>query len=103
MTILLDSGTTTFEIAKLLKHHDNLTVVTNDIKIAAELMNSNLTTIVVGGKLQNGVGALYGSLTEATLREMNVDLFFLGAHAIHPFIGCNNAYIRKSCFEKSND
>src|SRR5690625_3135992 len=33
-TILLDSGTTTLEIAKLLKQKQNITVITNDIKIA---------------------------------------------------------------------
>ena len=35
--ILLDSGTTTLELAKLLKDANNLTVVTNDLQIALEL------------------------------------------------------------------
>ncbi len=38
--ILLDSGTTTLEIARLLKVKQDLTVITNDIKIAAELVDS---------------------------------------------------------------
>src|SRR5699024_6745608 len=33
-TILLDSGTTTLEIAKMLKNRNDITVITNDIKIA---------------------------------------------------------------------
>ena len=55
-TILLDSGTTTLEIAKLLKHKRNLTVVTNDIKIAAELMDSEVKVILTGGEMQNNIG-----------------------------------------------
>ncbi|WP_400162666.1 DeoR/GlpR family DNA-binding transcription regulator [Brevibacillus sp. TJ4] len=82
-TILLDSGTTTLEIARLLKEKNNLTVVTNDIKIAAELMDSEVKVIVAGGELQNSVGALFGPMTELLLQTIHVDLFFLGAHAIH--------------------
>ena len=100
MTVLLDSGTTTLEIAKLLKHRENITVITNDIKIAAELMNSKLDIIVVGGRLQNDVGALFGSLTELTLREMHVDLFFLGAHALHPTFGITTPTFEKAAVKK---
>ncbi len=47
-TILLDSGTTTLEITKLLKQKQNITVITNDIKIAGELMVSDLKVILTG-------------------------------------------------------
>lgn len=82
-TIILDSGTTTFEIAKLLKEWRNITVVTNDIKIATELMNSQVKVIITGGELQNNIGALFGPLTENVIRNLHVDIFFLGAHAVH--------------------
>jgi DeoR/GlpR family transcriptional regulator of sugar metabolism len=81
-TILLDSGTTTLEIAKLLKNESNLTVITNDIKIASELLDSKLKVIVLGGELQNTTGTLFGTLTQQVLENLNVDIFFLGAHAI---------------------
>ncbi|WP_088052549.1 DeoR/GlpR family DNA-binding transcription regulator [Virgibacillus dakarensis] len=81
-TILLDSGTTTLEIAKRIKDKQNITVVTNDIKIAAELMDSEAKVIVTGGEIQNNIGTLFGPLTEYTLENLHVDLFFLGAHAV---------------------
>ena len=86
-TILLDSGTTTFEIAQLLKHFNNITVITNDIRIAASLLDTNVRVIVTGGELQNSVGALFGPLTEHMLQEIHVDLFFLGAHAVDTRLG----------------
>jgi DeoR/GlpR family transcriptional regulator of sugar metabolism len=82
-TIILDSGTTTFELAKLLKDRDDLIIVTNDIKIANELLESPNKVIVTGGELQQGVGALYGTSTQNMLSVIHADIFFLGAHAMN--------------------
>jgi len=95
--ILLDSGTTTLEIARLLKERKNLTVVTNDIKIAAELMDSEVKVIVLGGELQNSVGAIFGPTSEQLLQNIHVDVCFLGAHAIHLEAG-----ITAPTFEKAS-
>ncbi|MBB6454596.1 DeoR/GlpR family transcriptional regulator of sugar metabolism [Salirhabdus euzebyi] len=81
-TIILDSGTTTLELAKLLKNRNDLTIVTNDVKIANELLESSNHVIVTGGELQQGVGALYGTATQNMLSIIHADIFFLGAHAI---------------------
>lgn len=99
-TILLDSGTTTLEIARQLKHKRNLTVVTNDIKIAAELMDSEVKLILTGGKVQNNIGALFGPLTEQTLRNLHVDLCFLGAHAVHLHVGITAPTFEKASIKK---
>lgn len=80
--IILDSGTTTMELAKLLKSRSDLTIVTNDIKIANELIDSSPKVIVTGGELQQGIGALYGSTTQNMLNTIHADIFFLGTHAI---------------------
>ncbi|HWO78355.1 MAG TPA: DeoR/GlpR family DNA-binding transcription regulator [Bacillus sp. (in: firmicutes)] len=99
-TIILDSGTTTLEIARLLKDRKNITVITNDIKIAAELVESDLKVIVSGGELQNGVGALYGPQTHHFLQDIHVDLFFLGAHAIDIKAGITSPTLEKSLIKK---
>lgn len=95
-TILLDSGTTTLEIAKLLKNRDDITVVTNDIKIAAELFNTKLKVFITGGELQNDVGTLFGPQTNHFLQNIHVDICFLGAHALDLKAG-----VTSSSFEKS--
>ena len=38
--IYLDSGSTTYQIAKYIKNKKNLTVITNSIPVVNELMNS---------------------------------------------------------------
>lgn len=99
-TIILDSGTTTLEVAKLLKDRKDITVITNDIKIAAELLESKLKVIVTGGELQNHVGALYGALTQEVLKNIHVDIFFLGTNAIHLESGVTSPTFEKSVIKK---
>ncbi|SET50987.1 transcriptional regulator, DeoR family [Oceanobacillus limi] len=99
-TILLDSGTTTLELARLLRERVNITVITNDIKIAAELVDSPLKVIVTGGELQNDVGALFGPQTHQLLKTIHVDLFFLGAHAIDVKAGVTSPTFEKSLVKK---
>lgn len=100
MKVFLDSGTTNFEIAKRLKLKENLTIITNDIKIAAELMDSEVELIMLGGKIQNGVGAVFGTYAENMLKEINVDILFLGAHAVHSTFGITSATLEKAMIKR---
>jgi len=82
-TIILDSGTTTYQIAKILKNKSfsDLTVMTNSISIAYELMNcNNIHLIVLGGECRSLTGALVGSFTEEVLKDIYADKVFLGAN-----------------------
>ncbi|NIK13294.1 DeoR/GlpR family DNA-binding transcription regulator [Alkalibacillus almallahensis] len=80
--IILDSGTTTLELAKLIKYRDDLTIVTNDVKIAHELLDSNSEVILTGGNIQSKVGTLIGNQVMDFYRSIDVDLLFLGANAL---------------------
>src|SRR5208337_3348806 len=50
--VILDSGTTTTAIARALRHHQNLTIITNAVNIAAELSGTTLDVILTGGTLR---------------------------------------------------
>jgi DeoR family fructose operon transcriptional repressor len=81
--ILLDSGSTTLQIAKEIKNQD-ITVITNDIKIAYELSGKpNVKLFVTGGMLRSTVFTLVGSDAESYLRRLHVNKTFLGADAVH--------------------
>ncbi|MEW9502388.1 DeoR/GlpR family DNA-binding transcription regulator [Jeotgalibacillus marinus] len=99
-SILLDSGTTTLELARHLVNRKDLTVITNDINLASEMVNSALHVIVTGGDLQNNVGALLGAQTQEFLRSIHVDRFFLGAHAIDLHAGVTSPTLEKSMVKK---
>lgn len=82
-TILLDAGTTTLEICKMLKTVDyTVRIVTNDIKAAAELIDSRHEVIILGGTVQQNVGSMYGSQTIDMLNNIKVNVSFVGTQAM---------------------
>jgi DeoR family fructose operon transcriptional repressor len=86
--IIIDSGTTTLHIAKNLVHRSNITVVTNDINIAAELRDaSGIKVILTGGELYPSSYMLNGMFTEHVLKSLHIQKAFIGTPAIHPKYG----------------
>ncbi|MEW8977978.1 MAG: DeoR/GlpR family DNA-binding transcription regulator [Symbiobacterium sp.] len=82
-SIILDAGTTTLEVARLLKDRRDLTVVTNSYPIAAELAEApGVEVIVTGGSVRGTTLALVGPLAERALEQVNVDITFLGTNGI---------------------
>ena len=76
--VILDSGTTTTEIARALRNFKNLTIVTNAVNIAAELATSSLEVILTGGTVRKNSFSLVGPIAEETLRRLSADILFLG-------------------------
>ncbi len=78
-TIILDSGTTTMEIARSIKNRTGITVITNALNIAMELANQQgIEVIIAGGNLREKSFALVGPHAEHLLSEYYADKFFLG-------------------------
>lgn len=68
-TIFLDASTTTFFIAKELKKRRNITVITNSLRVIAELSGvSDIKTIAVGGVVSENQ-SFVGSLAEKSIQE----------------------------------
>ncbi|MHB1628023.1 MAG: DeoR/GlpR family DNA-binding transcription regulator [Bacilli bacterium] len=81
-TVMLDSGSTTLEIARQLVNR-HVTVLTNDLNIAVELSQSlHLQLVVLGGVQQKGGYSLNGPECVERIRRYTVDLVFLGTGGI---------------------
>lgn len=90
-TVLLDAGSTTWQIAAAMIGHKNATVVSNDLQVLLKLASDpDIAVIDTGGILRQPVFTLYGPPTEAFLAGLHVDWTFLGADAIHPEAGVTN-------------
>lgn len=98
--ILLDSGTTTIELARAIAWREDLTIVTNDVKIAIELLDSKSQVLTTGGDMQRGIGALLGPHAQNLLEQIRVDLLFLGAHAIELQAGITAPAMDKALIKK---
>jgi DeoR family fructose operon transcriptional repressor len=82
-TVMLDSGTTTLELAKLLCGKHSLTVITNSLPIAAQLQyDRQIEVLLLGGYLRASSPDLVGAITEANLETLRADVAFLGADGI---------------------
>jgi DeoR family transcriptional regulator of aga operon len=81
--IAFTGGTTTTEVARTLAARQGLTVITNALNIAVELaVRPNLKLIVSGGVARSASYELVGTLADATLRGLNVDLAFVGVDGV---------------------
>jgi DeoR family transcriptional regulator, aga operon transcriptional repressor len=79
-TIILDSGTTTVEIARYLKiiKTQPLTVITNALNIAVELTDTpDISLIMIGGLLRPLSCSFVGPQAEAMMNEFHADRLFL--------------------------
>lgn len=82
-SVILDSGTTTREVALQLKRKEGLTVMTNAINIALDLASfSNLQVMLTGGILREKSHSLVGPEAEQTLQNYYFDKLFLGVNGI---------------------
>ncbi|MBN2347977.1 MAG: DeoR/GlpR transcriptional regulator [Bacteroidales bacterium] len=78
-TIILDSGTTTMEVARNLENIKELTVITNALNIVNQLINfQNINVIIPGGYLRKHSQSLVGPLAEKSFRNFYVDKVFMG-------------------------
>ena len=81
-TIILDSGTTTVEIAKNLNNIHNLTVITNALNIASQLIREEIKVILLGGILRTSSLSLIGPIGEHNIKNFYCDKCFLGVDGI---------------------
>lgn len=81
-TVMLDAGSTTLEIARLLRHTRGVTVLTNALNIALELASGDIEVTVTGGTLRQRTQSLVGPITENVLAGLHVDKLFLGTNGL---------------------
>jgi len=83
-TIILDSGSTTIEIARHLPENHDVTVVTCALNIALEAATRpGVTVIVCGGRLNARTLSTTDQQTKRQLSEIFADRLFLATYGVH--------------------
>lgn len=81
--ILLDTGTTTLQIARHIGEKKNITVVTNDYQIARELeKNPSIQIVLLGGIVKKGYHCVVAINGRSILDTLNVDKAFMGVNSL---------------------
>jgi DeoR family fructose operon transcriptional repressor len=82
-TVILDSGTTTFYVAKCLKERKNTTIITNALDTADILKDRNgITLISTGGVFIAETHSFVGPLAERMINEIRADKLIMGMGGI---------------------
>lgn len=96
-TILLDSGTTTLEIAKNLHKFQKLTIITNAMNVAVELLSyKRFNVILLGGHLRESSQSTVGPIAESNLKVFYCDKLFLGVDSFNIDCGMSTHNIEEA-------
>jgi DeoR family fructose operon transcriptional repressor len=80
--IFIDSGSTTFHIAKQLATKKNLTIITSSIPVVNELMNSDFELIIIGGRIRHDERSVVTYDYIFNFSELNIQKSFICAGGI---------------------
>ena len=99
--LILDNGTTTLELAALLKDGQDITVITPSLAVASELQHAaGVEVILLGGVIRRGSPDLTGPVTEHCLQLFAADFAFQGADGIDANGAIYNIDLRLSAVDK---
>jgi DeoR family transcriptional regulator of aga operon len=84
-------GTTVSQFIRLLRGRDDLTVVTNALDVAIDLVGSpGPRVFVAGGEVRGSSQESVGLSAEAFLASYDIDVAFLGVDGVDAVAGCTN-------------
>jgi DeoR/GlpR family transcriptional regulator of sugar metabolism len=101
-TLFLGSGTTVVEVARNLREHKNLTVITNSLPVLNILAGvQGITVISLGGMLRESELSFIGHITEQALTEVRADKVFMGTRGASLEHGFTNDYLQETLTDRA--
>jgi len=89
-TVFLDAGSTNVAVANCLPDHLDLTVITHAPHVAAAVCGRlGVRLMIIGGKVDERVGAAIGAQALNELEKIRPDICFVGACAIDGELGAS--------------
>ena len=106
--IFIDSGSTTYHIAKQLTAKKNLIIITNSLPVVNELIGSGFEVVVIGGRLRHNEHSVVTHDYLFNFSELNIKKSFICASGITVENGISDfdiqeAATRKKIIERSKE
>lgn len=105
--VILDSGTTVLQIAKLLNSRNNLVIITSSLIVAQVLQNTKNKLIVTGGELREKSMSFVGYLAASALDSVHADISFIGCDGFHKNGPSSRSYreleVKQRIFQNSKE
>lgn len=101
-TVFLGSGTTILEVARNLRSHKSLTVITNSLLVLNTLAGiKEITVVSLGGMLRESELSFIGHITEQALADIRVDKVVMGTRGLSLEHGLTNDYLQETLTDRA--
>ena len=101
-SLLLDAGTTTARLARLLPTDRQLLVVTHAVPIAARLAGvRGIALHLLGGQVRGTTQAAVGQETVRVLADLRADVAFVGTNALLPAYGLSTPNAEEAAVKRA--
>ena len=101
-SVLIDSGSTAAHLADALDRERDLTVITNSIPIVQSLATTeNPNVVLIGGTLRRNTMAFVDETGVDMLRDITVDVLFIGCDGVSPEKGFTTPYRSEVALKRS--
>jgi DeoR family transcriptional regulator, glycerol-3-phosphate regulon repressor len=82
-SLFINIGTTTEEVARALRGHQDLLIITNNLNVAMQLYNvPRFEVIIAGGPVRHADGGVIGTAAVEFVKQFKVDIAVIGVSAI---------------------
>ncbi|WP_026839268.1 DeoR/GlpR family DNA-binding transcription regulator [Gillisia sp. JM1] len=99
--ILIASGTTVQQLAKVIKPKEKLNVITSSLNVALELLkHDTIDVIQLGGHLRHSSSSVIGHYAQQILSNISCNLLFLGVDGIDLDYGCTTTNLEEAILNK---
>ena len=100
-SVFLASGTTVLEVAKNLRNHSNLQVITNSLPVLNLLADvASINVVCLGGILRRSELSFTGHIAENVLEDIRVDKVILGIYAINLEDGITHSFAQETMTDR---
>lgn len=107
--ILMDGGTTTLHVARILPTNLRAMVITNSLPVAAAISeHPYVELMLIGGRLYKYSQVITGGMALEALRSIHADLCLLGVCSLHVDVGVSvndleESYVKKQMIACSSE
>lgn len=98
--IYIDAGTTTYEMIKYINKKDIL-VVTNGLKHIDALVESDIPSYIIGGKIKTKTKAIIGFEALKRIESLRFDKAFIGINGVHSKFGFTTPYEEEAVLKEA--
>ncbi|GIG23278.1 DeoR family transcriptional regulator [Cellulomonas chitinilytica] len=100
-TVILDGGTTALEVARLLPHDLDVTVITHSPTIAVALVDHPAEVFILGGRLFKHSVVASGAAAAEAAAQVSADLFLMGVTGVRPDTGLTTGDVDEAAMKRT--